>query len=77
MYHPNTFVCKKISTSLDMTETVIFDNMSPHCDLELEDSKPIFLHDTLAHDDSPSYRVWFQKVQQLRRYHPDKDSMEF
>ena len=32
-----------------MVETVISDYMSPHCDLELEDSKPIFLHDTLAH----------------------------
>ena len=23
--------------------------MSPHSDVDLEDSKPIFLHDTLAH----------------------------
>ena len=34
-----------------MVETVRSDYMSLHCDLELEDSKPIFLHDTLAHDD--------------------------
>ena len=72
MYHPIKFGCKKISSSADIVDTVIVIG-----DPELEDSKPIFLHDTLAHDDSPSYRVWFQKVQQLRRYHPDKDSMEF
>ena len=29
-----------------MVETVIFDYMSLHCVLDLEDSKPIFLHDT-------------------------------
>ena len=31
-----------------MVETVRFDQMHPNCDPELEDSKPIFLHDTLA-----------------------------
>ena len=45
-----------------MVDTVIFDYMNPHCDLDLEDSKPIFLHDTLAHDDASSYQVWLQKV---------------
>ena len=50
MYHPIKFGCKKISSSADMVETVTFDQMSPHCDLHLEDSKPIFLHDTLAHN---------------------------
>ena len=40
--------------------------MSPHRDLDLEDSKPIFLHDTLAHDDALQYHVWLQKIQQLR-----------
>ena len=38
-----------------MVETVIFDYMNPHCDIYLEDRKPIFLHDTLAHDDASSY----------------------
>ena len=41
-----------------MTETVLFDYMSPHCNPELEDSKPIFLHDTLAHDDASLQKVW-------------------
>ena len=35
-----------------MVETVITDYMSPHCDLDLDDGKPIFLNDTLAHDDA-------------------------
>ena len=50
MYHPLKFGCKKISSSADMVETVISDQMGPHCDHELEDSRPIFLHDTLAYD---------------------------
>ena len=41
---------KKVSSSINMEETVIFDYISPHCDLcefDLEDSKPIFLNDDL------------------------------
>ena len=53
------------------------DQMSPHCDPELEDSKPIFLHDTSDHDVASPNQVWLQKVQQLRRYHSDKHSLEF
>ena len=49
-----------------MVETVIFDQMSSNCDPELEDSKPIFLHDTVAHDVALPYQVWLQKVQQLK-----------
>ena len=51
--------------------------MSPHCDPELEDSKPILVHDTLAHDVASPYQVWSQKVQQLRWYRPDEHSLEF
>ena len=46
-----------ISSSVDMVEIVIFDYMSPHCDPELEDSKPIFLRDTLVHDDASPCQV--------------------
>ena len=77
MYHPIKFGCKKISSSADMTETVISDLMSPHGDPELEDSKPIFLHDTLAHDVASPYHVWLQKVQQLGKYSQDDHSLEF
>ena len=58
-----------------MVETVIFDQMSPHCDPELEDCKPIFLHDTLAHDVASPYQVWLQKVQQLKRYPYEHDDV--
>ena len=60
-----------------MVETVILDCMSLHYDPELEHSKPIFLRDTLAHDDASPYQVWLPKVQQLRRYCPDEFSLEF
>ena len=77
MYHPIKFGCKKISSSADIAETVISDQMSPHCDSELEDSKPIFLHDTLTNDVASPYQVLLQNVQQLKRHHPDEHSLEF
>ena len=66
-----------IGNSANMVGTVISDEMSPHCDPELEDSKPIFLHDTLVNDDASPYQVWLLKVQQLRRYCPDEHSLKF
>ena len=77
VYHPITCGCKKISSSVDMVETVILDYISPHCDPELEDSKPLFLYDTLAHDDASQYQVWQQKVRQFRRYRPDEHPLEW
>ena len=74
MCHPVEFHSKKICSSVDLVETVTFD-VSPDCDLE--DSKPIFLHDTVAHDNPSPYQAWLQKVQQRRRYHPDEQSPEF
>ena len=76
-HHPIKFGRKKIGSSTDMVETVISDYMSPHCDLELEDSKPIFLHDTLANDDASPYQVRLQKAQQLRRNHLDNIHWNF
>ena len=55
------FVCKKINNAADTVETVS-DYMSRHCDLDIEDSKPIILLDTLAHDGSSSQNKkigWF------------------
>ena len=43
-----------------MVYTVTIDWMSHHCDPEHKGNKPIFLHDTLAHDDAWSYQVWLQ-----------------
>ena len=34
-----------------------FDQMSPNCDLDLEDSKQFFVHDTSTHDAAPSHLV--------------------
>ena len=51
--------------------------MSPHYDPELEDSKLIFLRDNPANGIASPYQVWLQKAQQLKRYRPDKHSMEF
>ena len=76
-HNPITSSCKKFSSSTDLVETLILDYISPDYDPELEDSKPIFLHDTLAHDDASPYQVWLQKVQQLRGYRADEHSLEF
>ena len=47
--------------------------MNPQKNTNLEDSKlKTFLHDTLAHDNAPSYPVWLQKVVWFRRYYPDQ-----
>ena len=77
MYHQIKCGCKKISSSVDMVERVILGYMSHRYDPELEDSKPIFFHDTLTHDDASPYHVWLNKVQQLRRYRPDELSLKF
>ena len=79
MNHPIKCCCKKISSSVNMVETVILDYMSHHYDPELEDSKPIscMTIDTMAHDDASSCQVWLKKVQQLRRYHQGEHSQEF
>ena len=71
MYHQTKFRCRTISSSEETVETVIlwWDKI---CDLDLEGSTPIFLHDILAHNDTLSYQVWLQMVQQFRRYHLDK-----
>ena len=60
-----------------MVETVISDYMSPQCDLDLEDRKPLFLHDTLTNDDASPYHLWLQKVQQLGYNCPDEHLLEF
>ena len=62
MYHQIKAGSKKISSSADVVETVVSDYMSPQCDLDLEDSEIIFLHDTLVHDDASPYQVWLQRV---------------
>ena len=36
MYHPIKFGCKRISSSVDMVKTVIFDYVEPYCNLGLK-----------------------------------------
>ena len=76
MYNPN-LVAKRSAVQQISVETVIFDQMSPNCDPELEDSKTVFLHNILDHDVASPYQVWVHKVQQQRRYHSDEHSLEF
>ena len=60
MYHQTKFSCKKTSSS-DNNKKSYIDYIILNCDLDLEDSKPIFLKDNLAHNDASSYQVWKQK----------------
>ena len=57
MYHQTKFGCQGFNSSEDIVESC-FDHMSPCCDLDLEDSKPIFFEDNLAHDEASPYQVW-------------------
>ena len=76
MYHPFKFSSQKISSSADMVEAVISDDMSPHCDPELEDSKI----NLLAWHFGPWCCITITSLvtgQQRRRYRPDEHSLEF
>lgn len=50
--------------------------MNPHlhCVFDLEDNKPIFLHEILVYDNTPAYQILLQKIERLisRRYQLDK-----
>ena len=46
--------------------------MSPCSDLDLENSKSTFLHDTSTNKDASQNQVWKQNVWWSRRYHLDK-----
>ena len=58
MYHLTKFGSERISKSEDIVEVSYFDHMSPCCDLDLENSKLIFLHDTPVHNNASQYHVW-------------------
>ena len=46
--------------------------MNPHCDLDIEDSEPIFGSDTPPHDNTPPQEFGLKIVEQFRGYCPDK-----
>ena len=63
------FLMTTISTlSVQVLKNILTDYTSPHCDLDLEDGKPIFSHDTPVRDDAPPYQVWLQNAAQFRKY---------
>ena len=39
------------------TTYIFLEDLNPHCDLDLEQSNPKVLHNTLARDDAPLYQV--------------------
>ena len=53
MYHQTKLGCKRISSSEDTAETMLF-HITPHCDYDLEDTKTTSLHYTLVHDTASS-----------------------
>ena len=57
LYYQTKFGCKRPSS----VEKSYFDHISPRCDLDIEDSQPISLHDTPPRDNIPSYQVWYKK----------------
>ena len=58
--------CAKFGHKRISSSDLFWFNISPHCDCDLEDSKPVFWHYTHARDDASPYQVWLQKVQQSR-----------
>ena len=65
----------KISSSVDVVETAIFDN-EPSLIVTLKIANQSSGM-KLAQDDASPYQVWLQKVRQLRGYPPDEHSLEF
>ena len=74
MYYQTKFGSKRISSSKDTVEIVIFWSCGSCSDLD--NSKSIFLHDTPTHNDASQYQVWKQNVWWLRRYHLEKHNGE-
>ena len=58
MCHQTKFSCKRISSSDNILKKAYFDYIILNCAFDLDDSKPIFLKDNLAHNDASPYQVW-------------------
>ena len=54
-----------------MTE-LILEDLTPHCDLDLEHRNETFLHGIPGHGDTPSYQVWLHTVHWFGRGLPGK-----
>ena len=60
LHYKTNFGFRRTSSLEDIVEILYFDNVyyiSFRCDLDIEGSEPIFLHDTLPHDNTPPYQV--------------------
>ena len=66
MHCKTKFVAKTSSVqNIEIVMISLYEPKLSYCDLDLEDSKLFFAHDTLAYNDVSVYRVWLQKVQRF------------
>ena len=72
VYHYTTFGCKRFTSSGDMEVSYFFENLTPHCDLDLEDRNPTFCMTLRVMMMNKPYQVSWIKVKWLRSYRPDK-----
>ena len=68
----NSFGCKQIIVENYTIEMVM---LSPQCDLDLQDSNPLWSHNISPQKAAALCQVWLQKVEQFRRYLLDNDRM--
>ena len=68
LYYQAKCDCKQTSSLEDTAKNsfCFFYYISLRCDLDMEDSEPIFPHDTLPYKNTPPYQVWFKKKEEER-----------
>ena len=61
LYYKTKFGCKLTSSLEDIVKKKLyFDHVSPCCDLDNEDTEPIFPHNTMTHDNT-QYQLWLKE----------------
>ena len=64
LYYQTKFGSKRTSMQFRRYSRKSYrDYISPRCDLDTEDSEPIFLHDTPPRDNTPPYQVCLKMVE--------------
>ena len=87
MHHHTKFGCKRFKNSEDMEKKkvpwhVFLEDLSPHCDLNLEDRNQTVLHDTPGHDvgwctivpSSVAFSLVVRKISSGQRCDTDRQS---